>query len=235
MKKESTLTNPKEVFVGKPTFYKRVAIFRIGLIAVIFGLVVLTVLVKQYDYFGLDLTVTQFIQSIDQPGFDFLMRTVSTTGNMMFTSVVLVICALTLLIIKKIKASTMLIVSTGGVGMISELVKWLIARPRPSALLIHQIGLYPKSDSFPSGHVLLATGLYGFLLYLTYTQLKQQLTLRVVLLVVVSLPLVLMGLSRIYLGAHWVSDVIGAYLLGYIWLFVVIHIYNALGPKVKPG
>lgn len=220
----------KEAFVKKPLFHKRLITFRNLLILVIATFLVLTILAKNYDYFNLDLTLTLFIQEFHQSWFDFLMRAISQGGTVVVGTVVIVLISALLVYHKHFKTALTLLVSSYGVMVLGMILKDLIARPRPKANLIHQIGLYPKSDSFPSGHVLFAVGLYGFLFFLVATKLRSRLLLKKILLVILCLPLTLMGLSRIYLGAHWFSDVLGAYLVGYVWLFLMIHLYHS--PKV---
>lgn len=225
-----------QTFVKKPVFRRRLITFRNLLIIVITALLILTWLVKNYDYFNFDLTVTLFVQDFHQVWFDLLMKLVSKTGTLTVGSAIIFVVALILAFLGKFKSALMVTVSSYGVMGLGQVLKQLIERPRPSARLIHQIGLYPKSDSFPSGHVLFAVGLYGFLLFLVFTQLKDELLLKKVLIAALSLPLIFMGLSRIYLGAHWFSDVLGAYLIGYIWLFIMIHLYHTLGApgNLKP-
>src|SRR6185503_7608434 len=81
------------------------------------------------------------------------------------------------------------------------------------------------TKSFPSGHVVMVTTFYGFLAFLVFTLLKPSWG-RTALLVVFAALIVLMGPSRIYLGQHWFSDVMGAYLLGGLWLALTIMFYR---------
>jgi undecaprenyl-diphosphatase len=71
----------------------------------------------------------------------------------------------------------------------------------------------------------MATAFFGFLTFLGYTLLKKS-PWRSVLLGLFALFIVLMGLSRIYLGHHWFSDVMGAYLFGSLWLAGTIRFYR---------
>jgi undecaprenyl-diphosphatase len=82
-----------------------------------------------------------------------------------------------------------------------------------------------NDPSFPSGHVLLYTAFFGFLLFLAYMLLKPSFS-RTFLLVILGSLVALVGLSRIYLGNHWASDVTGAYLLGSLWLALSVAIYR---------
>ena len=108
-----------------------------------------------------------------------------------------------------------------GVG---TLVKLVVYRPRPSADLVHVFSQLPSSG-FPSGHVLAFTAFGGFLAFLVYTLLKPSWG-RTALLAASAMLVLLMGLSRIYQGQHWFSDVMGAYLLGSMWLALSIWLYR---------
>ena len=174
----------------------------------------------------IDLAITLALQSIDFVWFDLIMRFLSDIGDVIWGSLILMLFVILGILIKRYKAALMLFISGVGSVLISESIKFLIHRPRPDPLLIEQLDKFTRADSFPSGHVLFAIGVYGFLLFFTFTELKERLLLRKVLLVIFSLPVLLMGLSRIYVGAHWFSDVLGAYLIGFVWLNLVIFLYR---------
>jgi undecaprenyl-diphosphatase len=108
-------------------------------------------------------------------------------------------------------------------GVTNETVKYLIQRPRPAADLVDVFEVL-SSYSFPSGHVMFYVSLFGFVWYVAYTMLKRSLTRTLVLLFLGTL-ISLVGVSRIYLGQHWASDVLGAYLLGGLILvgMIIFH------------
>jgi undecaprenyl-diphosphatase len=87
-----------------------------------------------------------------------------------------------------------------------------------------------STSSFPSGHVLTTTTLCGFLAFLCYTLLKKSWE-RTALVTCCVLLVGLMGLSRIHQGHHWFSDVVGAYLLGSLWLVLAIRVYRWGKPR----
>jgi undecaprenyl-diphosphatase len=107
---------------------------------------------------------------------------------------------------------------------INVLVKDLIQRPRPTSGLVNVIDTL-NSYSFPSGHVMYYLGFLGFIGFLVFSLLKPSLK-RGLLLVLIGVPILLIGISRIYLGEHWASDVLGAYLLGSLTLVASIQFYR---------
>ncbi len=212
---------------------QRVFSFRNFLIIAILGFALLTFFAKKNDYFNFDLSFTLFIQRLNVVWFDTLMRFVTFTGDEVPFAILIGLFSMCGYLIGKRKDLLVLFFSTFGGWIISKILKILVARPRPDPSLIHQIDHFIKADSFPSGHVLGAVSLYGFLLFIAYTQLKKG-VFRNISISFCFLAIFLMGLSRIYLGAHWFSDVLGAYLLGFVWLSFMILIYQRLNPKVKP-
>jgi undecaprenyl-diphosphatase len=105
-------------------------------------------------------------------------------------------------------------------------VKIVIDRPRPSPDLVHVVQEL-HSYSFPSGHVTGYVCLFGFLFYLAYTLLPHTDRRRLPLLVGMALPVVLIGVSRVYMGQHWASDALAGYALGFAYLLIVIEAYRA--------
>lgn len=117
----------------------------------------------------------------------------------------------------------------GALALISSdifetLVKILVNRPRPSPDLV-RVFTTIHQPSFPSGHVLTYSVLFGYLFFLAYSLLTRS-TLRTTLLIVFGSLIILIGPSRVYLGEHWSSDVLGGYLLGSIWLILTIWVYR---------
>jgi undecaprenyl-diphosphatase len=114
-------------------------------------------------------------------------------------------------------------------GVIVEVVKKLVARHRPSDLtmLVHE-----SSFSFPSGHTMAATLCWGIVAYFIARSCTSRLT-RLLTVVIYALAVLLLALSRVYLGAHYPTDVIGSMLLGAGVLTIVIT-WLADHPKNLP-
>jgi len=112
-----------------------------------------------------------------------------------------------------------LLLSSLAAAASTHAVKLLIHRPRPVAAV-----LLESSWSFPSGHATIAIALYGFVAYLLLRSggVGSDRLLRLSRAGLLLLVALLIGLSRIGLGVHYVSDVCGGYLIGGLWLIVAI-------------
>lgn len=120
---------------------------------------------------------------------------------------------------KKIKLS--LAINLIGITLINNLIKVIIARPRPNInRLVSETGY-----SFPSGHSITSMVFYGYLIYLIYKYVDNK-KIKIPLIIVLAILIPLIGLSRIYLGVHYTSDVLCGFLLGWIYLIIFISISN---------
>jgi undecaprenyl-diphosphatase len=207
----------------------RAWLFLVVLLIITAAFGVLTFLVKTTPSFPLDLQITRGIQSINIPVFGSLMVAISWLG---FSPQAIIITALIILLILLFglqwEALVALIAALLSIGL-NVLVKDLIMRPRPTAAMVHVLAQLTDS-SFPSGHVMFYTGFYGFIIFLAYTLMKPSIK-RTLLVVVFGLLVLLIGISRIYVGEHWASDALGAYLLGALTLAAVIQLYRWGKPR----
>jgi membrane-associated phospholipid phosphatase len=211
------------VIAARPTRHYRAALFQAYVLGASVVFVVLAFAAHWIPYFPIDLTVTHMVQGDHGQGFDRLMYGVSWLGFFPQVAAVsaVVILALFFSGLRWEAVATLFASISSGVG---ALVKLAVFRPRPSADLIHVFRQLPSSG-FPSGHVLSTTAFCGFLVFLCFTLLKPS-PGRTMMLVALSLLIALMGPSRIYLGQHWFSDVMGAYLFGSLWLALTIRFYR---------
>lgn len=202
----------------------RTVLFQVVLISSFIVFLFLAFLARTTPFFPIDLQITRAIQSIDSPIFDGLMRLISWPGFSPNSLIITLLIALVLYLYGlHWEAVTALLASLLS-GLTNQLVKILIQRPRPSGDSVDVFAVL-DSYSFPSGHVMFYTILFGFLWYLAYTLVKTSL-LRGLLLVLLGSLILGVGASRIYLGQHWASDVLGAYLLGGLILAAIILLYQ---------
>jgi undecaprenyl-diphosphatase len=197
--------------------------FEIILVTLIVSFTILTIFAKNYLYFPFDLVITQVIQLISVPFFKEIMLGITSLGYVNQGAVLICMFALIIFLLGKSKESLMLIISSTGAVLLSLVFKLIVARPRPDPSLIHQLSAYQSADSFPSGHVLFFMGFFGYLLYLAHIYLYKG-SIKIITETILIGLIILMGISRIYVGAHWFSDTLGAYLIGSVWLLFIVKI-----------
>ena len=200
---------------------------KVLLILVIF--LVLSTIVGFIPYFKLDLLVSDKIQSINSPVITNIMWFVSLIGSGPIMFMIVGITSLLLYIFKFRTEAIIGSLSTAGSALFGPLIKILVDRPRPSANLVH-VSVWLSDKSYPSGHVLTFTVFFGFLIFLLYKRFRVNMA-NIILSIALFLLIVTVGISRIYLGVHWVSDVLGGYLLGTLWLMFTIRLYNSYNGK----
>ena len=112
-----------------------------------------------------------------------------------------------------------------GMGILSfstnTLFKYIFRRDRPSVLKMITQGGY----SYPSGHAMISVSIYGYLLYLVNKCIMNK-WLKIILNILLVLLILSVGVSRIYLGVHYASDIVGGFLLALVELILFINISN---------
>jgi membrane-associated phospholipid phosphatase len=212
----------------------RTVVVQVSLVvlAVAFGL--LTILVKLTSSFPMDLQVARFLQTSNHPWLRASMIAVSWVGD--FPRALLPIGLITLFLYGSGVRweAVMSVVSAAVVETVNLVMKTFVHRLRPAADLVNVLS-GQGGYSFPSGHVMFFVGYLGFLWFLAFSLLQRSWR-RTLLLVILGLMLVLVGPSRVYLGAHWPSDVLGAYLLGILVLAGMVYVYRWGKPRffVRP-
>ena len=210
--------------VAKPWRHYRASVFQGYLIGAVVVFLILAVLAHTVAYFTFDVTITREVQEFQAGWFDGLMRALSWIG---FAPQVYVISFVILLFLyaSGLKWETVIaLASVVSISVLGLIIKLVVDRPRPSADLVNVISQL-RDYSFPSGHVLYFTSFFGFLVFLAYTLLKHS-WWRTLLLVILGGMVAFIGLSRIYEGQHWASDVLAAYLLGSVWLTLSVYVYR---------
>ncbi|OGC77919.1 MAG: hypothetical protein A2Z27_03295 [candidate division Zixibacteria bacterium RBG_16_50_21] len=202
----------------------RAVLFQVGLFLVAGAFAVLTFLVKTMPSFAIDLKITRAIQLINFPFFALLMSLISWPG---FGPQSMIIAGLIISVVYGFGLhweAVMVLIAAVFSTAINVLVKDLVQRPRPTSGMVNVTDIL-NSYSFPSGHVMFYLGFFGFIGFLTFSLLKPSLK-RNLLLVLLGGLVALIGVSRVYLGEHWVSDVLGSYLLGSLTLVASIQLYR---------
>lgn len=124
-------------------------------------------------------------------------------------------------VIKNKKIGIAIISNLGIVTILNQLLKRILQRPRPEEFrIINETGY-----SFPSGHSMISMAFYGFLIYLIYKNIKNK-YLKWSLITVLEVLIVSIGVSRIYLGVHYTSDVLAGFLISISYLIIYISMIN---------
>lgn len=108
-----------------------------------------------------------------------------------------------------------------GCTVINQTIKHIVRRPRPNVLRLVEESGY----SFPSGHSMISVAFYGLVIYLVYKNVNNK-YLKWTLITLLSLLILTIGFSRIYVGVHYFTDVVGGFFLALAYLIFYIYIYN---------
>jgi len=166
-----------------------------------------------------DEEVSSCVSGFDASLFAWLMESISILGETLPATLTVVSLALVLLLLKR-RLEALLVALLPAIGWIlNSSFKVLVDRPRPGDDLLG------GGMSFPSGHTTFTVILFGFLIYLAPRLISSR--RGAIAVQVFSLILILlMGISRMYLEAHWLSDILGSLLLGGIILAPAVAIYD---------
>ncbi len=224
----------QEVATALRSWYQSVKWGRILLIVYAILLSLFTLLawwVYYHPVLAIDVSITREFQENQAPWLRNTMIAVSYIGNVTALTLGLIALAAVLLWIVDLRLEAILVVLVSATSAIlNGLIKYFVARPRPTSNLVEIIQT-AGGKSFPSGHVMSYVAFWGLLFSLTIILFKGNHWWRTALLIVSALFVVLVGPSRIYLGDHWATDVLGAYLIGGVLLGISLWIYLYLKGK----
>ena len=164
-----------------------------------------------------DYKVIEIISNIYDPKIESLMTFITKFGEW-YIPTAIIVCIF--LFVKNKLYSYILIVNYAVIGLITFIVKSIIMRPRPLVALIE----IPLSYSFPSGHTLTSIFFYILLWYLI--TLNKNNKIKIPLFILFSLLAILVSFSRIYLGVHYFSDVMGGIIYSIPCLLCTLNILN---------
>jgi membrane-associated phospholipid phosphatase len=213
----------------RQVFPPRIALARergaiVIVVAAIATFAALFAIVRRNRSHAIDLRVTRKLQQVNVRWFDRLMHLVSWPGFPPQSRLIPPLLSLSWLILGfPIEAAFQLL--AWGSGGISAAVKKAMGRPRPAPEDVRVLPGRIGGSSFPSGHVLIYTGVYGFLAMLIETLVRPRKLRRSALALLIGL-VALVGPSRIYLGHHWFTDVMASYLLGTSYLLAMMAAYR---------
>lgn len=169
---------------------------------------------------GIDQPLLAFMLTFRSPGLDAFVTGFTDIAGTIGMPIIAVLGILVLGITRK-SWTPVVIIAAAGTGSLLMTVagKDLIARERPA--LADAVPPFEYSPSFPSGHTLNAVAVIGAIAYLLVLRRSSR-TARVAIVTGATLFAVLVGLSRVYLGHHWFTDVLVGWVLGALWLAIII-------------
>ena len=153
------------------------------------------------------------------------MVIISSFGNVIVALSALIISAL-LFFIFNYKREALFMLAIMGTGIVTFVLKLALGRPRPTADLVDLLETY-QNNSFPSGHTLSYVVFFGFLILLMRRLPKIPAYLRITITSISYFMLIFGPISRIYLGAHWATDILGGILVGILYLQLLRKYYDS--------
>lgn len=186
----------------------------LGVLSLLF--IILTILVCTNTIEPLDNAASSFIISIRSPE---LTNTMNIITNISGSYALIVFTTLFIIMMKKKKYPLAITINLIAVFITSQLAKAIVGRDRPLDMLVSAPGY-----SYPSGHSMVGLAYFSFLSYLVIKYIPNKIV-KIILPIVFTITILLVGFSRIYLGVHYLSDVLAGFLLGAIYLIIFINIY----------
>ena len=166
------------------------------------------------DIIGYKIVSTFLISDFATP----IAKFITNFGGAIF----LVIATITLfIVIKNKKIGISILSNVAIVTVLNQLIKRILQRPRPTEYRIIEETGY----SFPSGHSMVSMAFYGYFIYLIYKYVKNK-YVKWISISLLSLLICAIGISRIYLGVHYTSDVLGGFLISISYLIIYISAAN---------
>jgi membrane-associated phospholipid phosphatase len=216
---------PCRVFIGWPA----VAIISGTMLALF---TILAFYVSTNGILPIDVAVTRTVQIIKDETFFNFMFLISLLGTPVYVAGTLIVFATVALLLRRWLEAAFILASPVA-ELVDAILKIIVAKPRPTSAQA-VVSVETLLPSFPSGHVVYYVFFYGLLAYLALPYLAHVTWRRVAIGVAVVLSIIV-GVSRIYLGAHWFSDVLGGYFLGIGMVIIYIKFFDASAKRLAVG
>jgi undecaprenyl-diphosphatase len=175
---------------------------------------------------SIDTWVYKEIASPMNPSLTLAMRFITESGS---TMAVIILCLSLFLFTITRKEWAIPVASTVIVTSLSNvLLKSLFSRERPNILQL----IYEPDYSFPSGHAMINMAFYTMIFLIANKAVKNK-KLRIGISVLCVILPIIIGISRIYLGVHYASDVMAGWLLGFVISMVIFKVFERYGKQMK--
>ncbi len=172
--------------------------------------------VFENELFQSDFVIYDFLVAHRTPFLTSLFKVITLFGGAVVLISITILCVI---FVKKKKYKYVIPINLCLIAFLNIILKNFFERPRPDNFrIIEETGF-----SFPSGHSMVSMAFYGHLIYLIFTNVKNK-KCRNVLCVVLGILVFLIGLSRVYLGVHYTSDVIAGFCFSMSYLIFMISV-----------
>ena len=166
------------------------------------------------DIIGYKIISTFLISDFATP----IAKFITNFGGAIF---IILLTVILIAVIKNKKIGLSILTNLAIITILNQLLKRILQRPRPTEYRIIEESGY----SFPSGHSMISMAFYGYLIYLIYKYVENK-NVKWILISLLSVLICLIGISRIYLGVHYTSDVLGGFLISISYLVIYISAVN---------
>ena len=168
------------------------------------------------DIIGYKIVSTFLISDFTTP----IAKFVTNLGGAIF---IIALAIVLFIVIKNKKVGISIFTNLAIITILNQLLKRILQRPRPTEYRIIEETGY----SFPSGHSMISMAFYGYLIYLIYKYVGNK-YVKWILISLLSILICMIGVSRIYLGVHYTSDVLGGFLISISYLVIYISAINKI-------
>jgi membrane-associated phospholipid phosphatase len=196
------------------------------------GAIMISLIARYTQFFPGDQTIARNLQRQRKPWIRQFMIAISEIGFPRI-GIPLTFSIAGIFWILRFRLEAIFVLLTASSNILNGMVKRLIKRPRPTKELV-TVARVINEPSFPSGHVMHYMNLFGLLDYLLATNWRSG-RLRNILLTICTSLIILIGPSRVYLGAHWPSDVMAGYIYGGLWFGGLMALYLRIKAWIHPS
>ena len=176
--------------------------------------------IRDGEVFLMDTLATPFFHALASPAMDALMNFFTLLGSVYVIPILFAAAIIVLIVQRRPGAALFLTVASGGALLLNGAMKLFFERPRPQVPWANVLPDY----SFPSGHTMNSVAFYGALAVIVWSIAGRR--WGIVAVIAATVLCTLIGISRIYLGYHYFTDVIGGALAGVSWLLITVAVFR---------
>jgi len=165
-----------------------------------------------------DSSIRYAMRQIQSPMWTALFLTVTKLGSTVYLAIIGTAAGLVFIFFRLFRSLFLFIIAMAGQAALHHTFKWLFARPRPSNLINYRA---PESTGFPSGHAIAALCLFGMIAWIVTRQIESP-AVKAGVWILTFVLVFLIGMSRVYIGIHYPTDVLAGFVAGLIWIAAVM-------------